>query len=68
MCKVEVYNRWNTFLYAFKNKNEMFVKIPCLECGGTGFWDYYPIGWKHKDGDTICVDCKGSGYIFIDVY
>lgn len=68
MRKIEVYNRWDTFLCSLKNTKTMFGKIPCPECGGTGVWDYYPSGYKHTDGDMVCVDCKGTGFMFIDLY
>ena len=32
---------------------------PCIECGGTGIWDF---GY---DGPEICVECKGTRLIWI---
>ena len=38
-------------------------QIDCLECGGDGDWTKY-----HPDNiPTICVNCKGSGKIFVSI-
>ena len=42
------------------------TSIPCIECGGTGVWDYYPDDYEHVHGDTVCVVCKGTGKILIN--
>lgn len=38
-------------------------QIPCLECGGTGDWTpFHP-----ENIPTECVDCKGTGLIFVSI-
>ena len=36
--------------------------IECLECGGTGIWDFVDYIPTEK-----CVDCKGTGKILVNV-
>ena len=33
----------------------------CIECGGTGFWNYGPT----PDENGPCTECKGTGKIWI---
>ena len=44
------------------------AQIDCLECGGSGIWDFYPEGWIHTPGDTVCIDCKGRGRVYTMYY
>ena len=32
-------------------------RVPCHECGGTGWWGYGPI----PEVNGPCIDCKGTG-------
>lgn len=39
------------------------LAVPCIECGGTGVWDYFP-----EDGHTeSCICCKGTGVQYIGI-
>ena len=35
----------------------------CLECDGSGWWDYGPPGTE-----CDCVDCKGTGRVLVSTY
>lgn len=37
------------------------AKIDCIECGGSGRWDFGPT----PETCGPCVDCKGTGKIFV---
>lgn len=38
-------------------------KINCLECGGDGDWTkFFP-----ENGPQACVDCKGTGKVWVSV-
>lgn len=65
---VIVYDRWGNVVYKARNKSDLFLQIPCQECGGTGIWDYYPKGYIPKPKDLICSDCKGTGIRYVDLY
>lgn len=43
-------------------KDGEYQKIECLECKGTGIFEI-----TETDNQT-CVDCKGSGYQWFNVY
>ena len=34
----------------------------CVECDGSGWWDYGPPGTE-----DLCVDCKGTGRILVSI-
>ncbi|MDD3029846.1 MAG: hypothetical protein PHS57_06175 [Alphaproteobacteria bacterium] len=36
-------------------------RIACLECGGSGVWDF---GY---DGPQVCVSCKGTGKQYVSI-
>lgn len=40
------------------------ARIACLECGGTGWWQYGPDEVPGID----CVDCKGTGRQWVGLY
>lgn len=46
--------------------------IPCLECEGTGIWDYYPNDFFDYEKEIPtgkefqCINCKGTGKILIN--
>lgn len=38
-------------------------EVDCFECGGDGDWTKY-----HPESEpTVCVDCKGTGKIFVAI-
>mgnify|MGYP000709281411 CR=1 FL=1 len=40
-------------------------QVPCFECGGDGDWTkYHP---EPELGPFPCVDCKGTGRIYISI-
>lgn len=43
--------------------NEIVFEIPCLECEGTGIWDYFP----EEIPAHQCVSCKGTGKQYIGI-
>lgn len=36
---------------------DIVLEIDCMECGGTGIWNYFP----EEFGEEACVACKGTG-------
>lgn len=64
---VIVYDRRGNIICKLKNENVMFAKIPCQECEETGVWNYYPTGYNPSEKDLICIDCKGTGFRFVDL-
>jgi hypothetical protein len=36
-------------------------QVPCLECGGTGYWGYGPV----LETCGPCIDCKGTGRVWV---
>lgn len=61
-----IYDRRGNILCKI-NRNEMFAEIFCPECGGTGIWDYYPEDYIVTEKDLVCINCKGSGKMFVDL-
>lgn len=60
MKSICVYCGWwrNTIIRTKpKNVGNVYFKIHCLECGGTGTWSYYP----EEVTESLCVVCKGTG-------
>lgn len=43
-----------------------YMKTDCFECNGTGIWDFYPSDYTPTKDELICVDCKGTGAVFIN--
>lgn len=41
-------------------KNDFILQIKCLECNGSGIFDY---GIKEENG--VCISCKGTGEQYI---
>jgi DnaJ-class molecular chaperone len=37
-------------------------RTACFECGGTGQWPWHPDGQVRQ-----CVDCKGTGKVYVSV-
>lgn len=37
------------------------ARIACLECYGTGWWDFAP----YATPGAPCVDCKGAGRVWV---
>lgn len=66
MNKINVYCGWyrNTMVQMNpKIIDEIVFEIPCLECGGTGIWDYFP----EKEPTCRCVVCKGTGKQYVGI-
>lgn len=40
---------------------EVALLIPCLECDGTGIWDFFP----EEIPPNPCVQCKGTGVQYL---
>lgn len=39
------------------------LQIDCLECGGTGWWDFGP----DEEEPGPCVQCKGTGKQYLGI-
>lgn len=66
MSKINIYCGWyrNTIVKVKpKIVDDIVFEIPCLECGGTGVWDYFP------EEDTVhsCINCKGAGKQYVGI-
>ena len=42
-------------------EKDVVLAIPCLECEGTGIWDYFP----EEIPAHLCVECKGTGIQYL---
>lgn len=42
---------------------DIVLSIPCLECEGTGVWDFFP----EEISARRCVSCKGTGYQYLGI-
>lgn len=42
---------------------EVVFEIPCLECDGTGIWNYFP----EERPTHSCVVCKGTGKQYVGI-
>lgn len=66
MSKVNIYCGWyrNTIVEVKpKIIDEIVFEIPCLECDGTGMWDYFP----EEIPAHPCVNCKGTGKQYVGI-
>jgi len=42
--------------------------VPCMECGGDGDWSkFHPEPHTLKPEDRKCVDCKGTGQVYVSI-
>lgn len=63
---VVVHDRRGNLLYKIKvDCTNMFVKINCPECGGSGIWNFYP---EEYGAETSCINCKSTGKTIVDLY
>lgn len=66
MSELEIYCGWHRdTIVKVKPKivDEIVFEIPCLECGGTGVWDYF----LEEMPACPCVNCKGTGKQYVGI-
>lgn len=64
--EVDVYCGWEReTIVRRKGKivGDMVLQIDCLECGGTGWWDFGP----DDEEPGPCVQCKGTGKQYLGI-
>jgi len=64
--KINVYCGWyRDTIVRIKPKiiSDTVFEIPCLECEGTGAWNYF----EEELGKLKCVNCKGIGKQYIGI-
>lgn len=65
MFKVNVYCGWwrDTIVKIKPTIKDIVLEIPCLECEGTGDWNYA----EDLIGKCKCIICKGTGKQFLGI-
>lgn len=66
MMKLNIYCGWrrDTIIKAEpKIVKDIVFEIPCLECEGTGVWDYF----TEEELPCQCADCNGTGKQYVGI-
>lgn len=64
--KIDVYCGWSReTIVRCKTRivRDIAFEIPCLECDGTGVWDYFP----EEIPARKCNACKGTGKQYVGI-
>ena len=57
------FSRGRSKLYEVEIITDDIGQISCLECNGSGRWDYGPT----DEEDELCIPCKGTGKVYISI-